>query len=74
VYSHPGARGARPSRVTLANRQASAASAHSLLGDLASGIVLTEFDLFNGELLDSDHDEGEEEDEQVPTESHRDTF
>lgn len=39
-------------RPSSANRQASTASAQSLLGDVAAGT--NEFDLFNGELLDTD--------------------
>jgi hypothetical protein len=39
----------------IGNRQGSTASAQSLLGDVAEG--MNEFDLFNGELLDSDQDE-----------------
>lgn len=40
---------------TVSARQASTASAQSLLGSLQSG--MNEFDLFNGELIDSDHEE-----------------
>ena len=43
----------RPPAVSA--RQASTASAQSLLGELQSG--MTEFDLFNGELIDSDQEE-----------------
>ena len=43
----------RPPAVSA--RQASTASAGSLLGELQSG--MNEFDLFNGELIESDHEE-----------------
>lgn len=52
----------------ISRRQASAASAGSLLGDIASG--MTEFELFNGELLESDIEEAGE----PPSPSGRDPF
>ena len=45
----------RPPAVSAGARQASTASAQSLLGQLESG--MNEFDLFNGELIESDHEE-----------------
>ena len=45
----------RPAAVSAGARQASTASAQSLLGQLESG--MNEFDLFNGELIESDNEE-----------------
>jgi hypothetical protein len=56
----------RPPIVT--HRQGSTASAQSLLGDVAEG--LNEFDLFNGELLDSDQDDSNTMRSSTRTNSH----
>ncbi|KAL7566056.1 hypothetical protein ACA910_009843 [Epithemia clementina (nom. ined.)] len=53
--SHPGSPMVRrPLPAGDDNRQASSASAQSLLGDVASSTGINDFDLFNGELLASD--------------------
>jgi len=59
----------RPRHMTT--RQMSNASSGSLLGALQGG--LNEFDLFNGELLESDHEE-EAKEENLPPEPNPDPF